>query len=186
MRLFVAVNLPSDVRQTLWDAAAPLRASSLPVRWVRAEAIHLTMKFLGDVPDAREAEIIGGLQSAVVSAKAFSVEVAGWGAFPNLRRPQVVWIGVEATPPLEILQHRVEREMHQLGFPLEGRPFHPHLTLGRVRKHARPQDVPNLEAMLSDLSCHATVTVQSLDLMESTLRPDGAEYAVRHAATLDG
>lgn len=186
MRLFLAVNLPGEVRQTLWDATAALRAASLPVRWVRPESMHLTVKFLGDVPDDREAAIVAGLEAAVVGAKPFTLDVGGFGAFPNPGRPQVVWIGVDAMPPLEILQHRVEREMERLGFPLEGRPFHPHLTLGRVRKNVRPRDVPNMETALAELACQATVPVRSLDLMQSTLRSDGAVYAVRHAAMLDG
>jgi len=186
MRLFLAINVPDDVRQRCWAATASLRSASLPVRWVRPESIHLTVKFLGDVPDAREAEIIAGLETAVVGAKPFTLELGGFGAFPNPRRPQVVWIGVDAIPPLEILQHRVEREMHRIGFPLEGRPFHPHLTLGRVRKNVRTRDVPNIDTALADLSCHAAVPVRSVELMQSTLRSDGAVYTVRHAAMLDG
>jgi 2'-5' RNA ligase len=186
VRLFLAVNLPDAVRSAIWDAAAPLRNAELPVRWVEPEGLHLTLKFLGEVSDNREAEIVAGLNAAVHGAKPFALEIAGFGAFPTPGRPRVVWAGCEAAPALELLQDRVEREMHALGFPLEGRPFHPHITLGRVRKRVRPRDVPDLEDALAALSCHEVVTVQSVDLMQSTLRPSGAEYSVRYAAGFDG
>jgi 2'-5' RNA ligase len=144
MRLFLAINLPTDVRETLWEVAAPLRTARYPVRWVAAEAIHLTLKFLGDVDDMREDEIAAGVAAAVVGAKPFPLPVGGFGAFPSAQRPRVVWAGLEPVPSLELLQHRVEQEMERLGFPTEGRPFHPHLTLGRVKRDARPAALAGL------------------------------------------
>jgi 2'-5' RNA ligase len=180
------VNLPEAVRDGMWQAAAPLRALSVPIRWVARETLHLTLKFLGDVPEGEEASVRQGLDAAVRGARTFSMEVGGFGAFPRPHRPRVVWVGCEATPPLELLQHRIEQEMEHLGFPLEGRPFHPHVTLGRVRKGARPRDLAAVEPTLDELSYHDVVAVRSVDLMQSTLRPSGAEYAVRHVAALDG
>jgi 2'-5' RNA ligase len=186
VRLFVAVNLPDDVRAAVWEAAAPLRALPAPIRWVAPDILHLTLKFLGDVATDRETAVVEGLEAAVQGAKPFAMEIGGFGAFPRPNRPRVVWVGCEATPPLELLQHRVEREMLALGFPLEGRPFHPHVTLGRVRKDARSPDLAALEPTMQDLALHDVVTVRSIDLMQSTLRPDGATYSVRHAAALSG
>ncbi len=186
MRLFLAVNLPDHVRTAMWEAAAPLRALPAPVRWVAPEALHLTLKFLGDVAEEKEASVRQRLDAAVRGARPFSMEVGGFGAFPRPHRPRVLWVGCEATPPLELLQHGVEREMLALGFPLEGRPFHPHVTLGRVRKDGPARDLAALEPTMQDLAFHDMVTVRSVDLMQSTLRPSGAEYAVRHVAVLDG
>jgi len=186
MRLFVAVNLPDPTRRALWDAAAPLRARGYPVRWVEPEAIHLTLKFLGDVPDAREADVRDALDAAVRGARTFSVMLEGFGAFPSPHHPRVLWAGCDAAPPLELLQHRVEVEMERIGFPVEGRPFHPHLTLGRARRDARPRDFTGIAEQLESLAFAAEVAVRSVDLMQSTLTPTGAYYARRHAGELAG
>lgn len=184
MRLFVAVNLPEAVRREIWETAAPLRRRGFPVRWVDSDGIHLTLKFLGEVPEDREPEICKGLQAAVRGGKTFTLQLAGFGAFPTPQRPRVVWLGCEAAPPLEILQHRVEQEMEQLGFPVEGRAFRPHLTLGRARSGARSSDTARLPAALEQLDFAATVPVTSVDLMESRLAPGGASYTRRCAVPL--
>jgi 2'-5' RNA ligase len=184
MRLFIAVNLPTDVRETLWEVAAPLRAARYPVRWVAAESIHLTLKFLGDVDATREAEIASGVAAAAVGAKPFPLPVGGFGAFPSAQRPRVVWAGLEPVPPLELLQHRMEQEMERLGFPTEGRPFHPHLTLGRVKRDARPAALAGLATDLDSLVYETEVSVESVDLMQSTLTPQGARYTRRRVVAL--
>ena len=186
MRLFVAINLPDNLRRAVWETGAPLRAASYPVRWVDAAAIHLTLKFLGNVEEAREPEIVDAVQDAVRGAKPFSLALDGFGAFPTPYRPRVLWVGCEAAPPLELLQDRVERVCADLGFPVEGRPFHPHLTIGRARRDARPRDFAGLERDLQTLEFHGVLLVSSLDLMQSVLAPQGARYTVRHAAALAG
>ena len=186
MRLFVAINLPVSTRRAIWEAAAPLRARKFPVRWVDPDAIHLTLKFLGDVADAQEAVVRHGLAAAVQGAKAFSLLVDGFGAFPTPQRPHVLWVGCDPAPPLELLQHRLEQAMDRIGFPLEGRPFHPHLTLGRAKRDAHPRQFAGIAEQLEGLSFSAEVTARSLDLMQSTLTPGGARYALRHAVELAG
>jgi 2'-5' RNA ligase len=181
VRLFIAVNLPSDVSQAAWEAASSLRANRYPVKWVPPESLHITMKFLGDVDPHRADEIVGAMECAAEGARPFPLLISGFGAFPNLQRPRVVWIGCEAAPPLELLQHRVEQEMDRMGFPIEGRPFHPHITLGRVRREARKSDFADFSDDIDLLDYATEVTVESLDLMESTLTPRGARYTRRHA-----
>ena len=183
MRLFVAINLPRDLRDAILAAAAPLRARGLPVRWVDPDGLHLTLKFLGEVADDRLAEIVAALERACAGARPFPLEVGGFGAFPTAARARVVWVGCEAAPPLELLQHGIEREFAALDFPVEGRPFRPHLTLGRAKADARG-GVRGLEDQLATLVFSDTFTVTSVDLMESTLTPRGARYAVRHAVAL--
>lgn len=186
MRLFVAINLPEALRHTLWTATEPLRAAGYPVRWVEETGLHLTLKFLGEVAPSREAEIVGAVQSAVEGARPFPLALEGVGAFPTLARPRVVWIGCEAAPPLELLQHRVERALSALGFPVEGRPFRPHLTIGRARRDARPRDFGGLEQVVGGLVVRGEWAVSSVDLMESVLRPSGAQYTNRHVSALVG
>ena len=186
MRLFVAINFPRQLCESVWRAAAPLREHRYPVKWVTPESMHLTLKFLGPVDSGREAAIAAALAQVAARAKPFPLPLGGLGAFPSAQRPRVVWAGCEAVPPLELLQHDVERAMHEQGFALEGRPFRPHLTLGRVRDGAMPREFADLPGQLERLAFDADCLVSSLDLMESTLSSKGSVYAVRHAAPLAG
>jgi 2'-5' RNA ligase len=186
VRLFIAVNLPPPVRQGLWQAAEPLRRASLPVRWVSPDALHLTLKFLAEVAAEREPELLAGMERAARGAKPFALHLGGFGVFPSMNRPRVIWAGCDAPAPLELLQHGVEREMEPLGFPLEGRAFQPHLTLGRAERRARPGDFAKLAPRLDALTFAADALVESLDLMESRLAAAGAHYTRRHAVPLAG
>ncbi len=186
MRLFVAINLPGEVKDELWKATEPLRARRYPVRWVAPESIHLTLKFLGEVDPSRESEIVGALGRAIEGTRRFRMPVGGFGAFPSVEQPRVLWVGCEGVPQLELLQHRVECQMERIGFALEGRPFRPHLTLARAARGARASEFRGLEEIMSRLSFAAEVMVESADLMESHLTPQGARYVRRHAAVLAG
>jgi 2'-5' RNA ligase len=184
MRLFVAVNLPPDLRRGLWDAVEPVRRRGYPVRWGGPDSLHVTLKFLGEVETARAAEIRRGVDAAVEGARRFTLPIQGFGVFPSASRPRVIWAGCGAAPPLEILQHRVEQEMERLGFPLEGRAFRPHITLGRAKNDASPSRMAGLAALLDELEYGAETLVESVDLMESRLSPAGAAYTRLHAAAL--
>lgn len=184
VRLFIAVNLPPDLRRRVWEAAEPLRAARYPVRWVAPDGIHVTLKFLGEVKPAREAEILAAMGAAVQGARRFQLPMSGFGAFPAAARPRVLWAGCEPVPPLELLQHRMEQEMERLGFPVEGRAFHPHVTLGRVQRDARPGAFSDLEERLGGLEFSGETMVESVDLMESRLAREGAQYTRRQAVPL--
>lgn len=183
MRLFVAVNLPDDVRASIHGTAAPLREAALPVKWVAPDGLHVTLKFLGDVASKRLPEITTVLEGACAGAKAFPLLLSGFGAFPAPDRARVFWVGCEPAPPLELLQDALERGFATLGFPVEGRPFRPHVTIGRARRDVR-SGVRGAAALLDTLELSEHVTVASVDLMESTLTPSGARYALRAAVPL--
>jgi 2'-5' RNA ligase len=110
--------------------------------------------------------------------------VGGFGAFPGFDRPRVIWAGLEPDPALELLQHRVEQEFGPLGFPPDGRPFRPHLTLGRAARDARPRHCDGLEGTLMGLQHQETTLVGAVDLMQSVLQPTGAVYQIRHSERL--
>jgi 2'-5' RNA ligase len=183
VRLFIAVNLPDDLRRAIHAAAAPLRRRTVPVKWVDPEGLHLTLKFLGAVDPDRLADIVAALERACRGARPFPLPIGGFGAFPTPGRARVLWVGCEPVPPLELLQHGVEREFAPLGFPVEGRPFRPHLTLGRARPEARG-GIRELESVLAELTFGGETTVGSVEVMESTLSPQGARYAIRHSVAL--
>src|SRR5256886_6933414 len=137
-----------------------------------------------DLGDDREAEITAALGRAAAGARTLPLALAGFGVFPDLRRPRVVWAGMAPEPGLEILQHRVEQEFAPLGFSTEARPFRPHVTLGRARRDAHPRDFAGLEPALARLQVAQTAVVSGLDLMQSTLGSGGAVDNVRDSERL--
>ncbi len=184
VRAFVALNFPDRLRHELWDALAPLREcpKKLPVKWVRAENIHLSLKFLGDVEETRDAELVAALNRAAGMGhepRPLTLQITGFGVFPDYHRPHVLWAGVTPEPGLELLQHGVEQAFAPLGFPTEARAFRPHVTLGRAARDARPRDFTGLEEILAGTDFDATVTVTEVDLMQSTLQPTGPVYQVK-------
>jgi len=187
-RLFIALELPSEVKDGLEAIRARLVRQAPPrtVRWVQPDSIHLTLKFLGDVPVARRDELQAALQAAVVNHAPFPVTAGGLGCFPNARRPRVVWVGIrEDAGALEALRDSVEQHVAPLGFPTENRPFTPHLTLGRVNRDASRSDVEKLGTLISAtaLGDLHTWPVTTISLMRSELKPTGAVYtALYHAA----
>ena len=113
-----------------------------------------------------------------------TLPVGEFGAFPTVERPRVIWVGCEGVPPLELLQHRLELGMEPLGFPIEGRAFRPHLTLGRVKKEARPSALRGLAPLLAGLDFQGETLVKSIELMESIQGPKASHYRPVHSATL--
>ncbi len=191
VRTFVAINLSSEMKERLMDVQQRLRRSAPPetVRWVRPQGIHLTLKFLGEVPASQIPQITAALREACRVHTPFTFTVGGVGCFPNPRSPRVVWVGVEEeSGALVALQKSVEKAMTQLGFPRESRPFHPHLTLGRTRKGLRNTDRRRLGDAIATagVGLLGEVSVDAVYLMRSDLRPSGAVYTALAEARLEG
>lgn len=184
MRLFVAVNLPAAMRERLWDAVAPLRAEDYPIKWVQADALHVTVKFLGEVEESKRTPVEQGLAAAVGDTRAFTLPVGEFGTFPPVKQPRVLWVGCETVPVLELLADAVERQLADVGFPVEGRPFRPHITVGRVRRDARPAQLEDLRDRLAALEFFEEPNIESVDLMRSHLGPKGPRYERLFAAEL--
>lgn len=176
MRLFLAINLPPHERQTLHEATAPLRDAARAVAWVTEERLHLTLKFLGEQSEEDARRLGDALAPVVARHRAFTVDVGGAGAFPNLREPRVVWMGVADDPKLELLHHDVEATCAALGYEVDGRPFRAHITLGRVRQRLARDGTQALRGAVREVSYDASLAVRSVDLMRSTLGNDRARY----------
>ena len=189
VRAFIAIELTPTILNALGDLQDRLKQDVPPkvVRWVRPQGIHLTLKFLGDVPGAQIAAVAEALQEACVPHAPFSFSIGGMGCFPNPRRPRVVWVGVdEPSGALARLQRDVERAIGPLGFPPEQRRFSPHLTLGRVKGGDR-----DAVASLGEYVSRAKVRVgemqaEAVHLMRSELLPGGAVYTELAVALLSG
>jgi len=137
MRLFVGVPIPNPAREQILTLLGRLREGGWPVRWVHDEGLHMTLKFFGEVAPERLDVIQEALRFAAAGAGAQALRLGSLGAFPSRARPRILWVGVEAPPTLELLQDRIERGCEAIGFPPEGAPFQPHVTLGRVKEGQR-------------------------------------------------
>jgi 2'-5' RNA ligase len=176
MRLFIAIEIPDDVKKLMAEAQAKLKGAAVDAGWTRPQGIHLTLKFLGEVPEPRAPELMTALTGAIKGTGDFRLDIAGAGAFPNPKSARVVWIGVSGeTDKLAKLQVAVEDAMTGLGFPREDRAFTPHLTLGRI-KYIRSRDAW-LKALeeIKDIKL-PSFDVHSVSLMKSELKRSGAVY----------
>lgn len=177
MRLFAALPIPEPARSEIAGLLQGFHEGDWPVRWVHEDNIHLTLKFFGEVPPDRLDVIAEAVQFAVPGTGPLALSLAEPGVFPNLRRPRVVWVGVDAPPALELLQDRLERRSEAIGFPPEGGPYHPHLTLGRVREgHRLPAGA--LEQLQSSYQAVSFV-VEQLVLYESVAGRGAPRYTPR-------
>ncbi|HSJ05746.1 MAG TPA: RNA 2',3'-cyclic phosphodiesterase [Longimicrobiales bacterium] len=181
MRTFVAINIPAAERAALHASLAPIRERQIPVRWTDPDALHLTLKFLGEIDGSEIAALDAALRDVAARHAQLDMDIGGFGAFPSLRRATVLWVGIAAEPRLMALQRDTELALSRLGYPREQRPFRPHITIARLHGGGRPADVQRLAGM-NDYSSRVTVT--SIDLMRSQLSPAGARYDVLMRATL--
>lgn len=177
MRLFIAVPLPSAAQVAAGRLLGELGALDWPVRWVRPDGIHLTLKFFGEVTSDRVEPIEEMLQFATEGMRPIELAMLSGAAFPSRRHPRVLRLELQAGGDLELLQDRLERGAERIGFPPEGRPFRPHVTLGRVREgHRLP---PGAIARLEAIPPGPAFLVERVVLFESRLSPQGPSYSTR-------
>ncbi len=179
-RTFVALPLSVALKQELQALQVKLQRTCPPqsVRWVEPEGMHITLFFLGDVETGRLPAIQAALGEVARSARRMTCRVGGLGAFPNLRRPRVVWVGLEEPEGhLPRLAQAVNAALEGLGFTPEAREFKPHLTLGRVSKHATPAELEALGKVLERTETPTWREVMTeLVFYRSQLKPTGAVY----------
>ncbi|MEA3345385.1 MAG: RNA 2',3'-cyclic phosphodiesterase [Chloroflexota bacterium] len=181
IRAFIAFELPDSLKESLMELQRELKGQ-VPqgvVRWTRPEGIHLTLKFLGQTPVDQIEDIAEALSSACAPFSPLTYTASGLGCFPNLRRPRVIWVGIEdPAGELSELQKAVEDACVESGFERERRAFHPHLTLGRVRRRASRGQRRAISELLQEreIASLGTVTVRKVSLIRSELRPTGAVY----------
>jgi RNA 2',3'-cyclic 3'-phosphodiesterase len=184
VRLFLAINLPSDVRREIVAATAPVRDAAPELSWVDESKLHLTLKFLGEQSSETAAAVRDATARVAAGHREIVMRLSKVGAFPNFRRSRVVWLGVEPDPRLELLHHDVEVACQALGFEVEGRPFRPHLTLARVKQRLPEERARALSRAARRVEYSADVVVRSLDLMRSELGSSASSYSTLGSAPL--
>ena len=187
IRTFIAVEMDPAIRRAAKGLIEKFRAAGADVGWVAPEKMHLTLKFLGDVRETDVPLVCEAVGEAVAGAAPFELDVRGAGAFPNLSRPRVIWLGSgEGEQAMAGLADRIEAVLESLGFAREARRFHAHLTLGRVRRGG-----PAISALARMVQEHAEVeigrtSVEEVVVFSSQLKPTGAVYEALSRAPLGG
>ena len=181
VRSFIAIELPDELKLELTQLEARLKSGKQPwVKWVDPYSIHLTLKFLGSITTNKIGEITGAMEKAVVGSPPFHLRVKDLGVFPNLRRVQVAWVGINGDlDKVGQLQQRIESNLAPLGFAPESRAFTPHLTLARLRNWASPDERQRFGQLIANTKFEAayTIEVDAISLMRSQLTREGAIYS---------
>jgi len=186
VRAFVGIGLSAACRAAIGTALAPMRLGRARVAWTPERNLHLTLKFLGEIDGGRADELAALMSAAAGDVPPFGLVVEGPGGFPSLRAPRVLWVGIRE--PLELvgkLQQNMEIALSGAGFPPEDRPFHPHVTLGRVKGALPPGFGEGFRSALSGVRIGPS-PVDSYRLYESRLSPGGADHIVLRDVPLGG
>jgi 2'-5' RNA ligase len=179
IRAFIAIELPLTIQEKLGEVIKRLKSQNIyAVRWVPPHNIHITLKFLGDISISNLQVLTEILVSETSQYPPFEVTIGSLGAFPNLRQPRVLWVGVQAPPILETMQRGIETETHRLGYLGEEKPFSPHLTIGRMSHNATQDDIRQISVMLSNIRVEelGSISVEAVRLFKSDLQSGGAVY----------
>ncbi len=176
MRAFFCLELDPSIKASMQHLARPLQRAAARVSWVKPENYHLTLKFLGEIDPGTLPKLHDIAEATVRHISPFSYVLECAGAFPNLQKPRVIWIGAARVPAALVgLHSQLEDHLHELGFDRE-RQFTAHITLGRVKEESRTL-LENLGARLQKLDrFQFTAHASHLTLMESQLTPHGSIY----------
>ena len=180
IRSFIAIELPEEVRQGLAKLRNGLqRDEHRFVKWVDPYGIHLTLKFLGNIPAGRVTEVTGAMEGATKGIPPFHLQISGLGVFPSIKQVRVFWVGIAGEmDKLSRLQQNIDSALAGLGFAREERPFVPHLTLARLRQGASPADRRSFGALVDSAVFEQEyhLQVEAVNLMKSQLTPAGPVY----------
>jgi 2'-5' RNA ligase len=176
LRSFLAIELPEFILNRIGEVQKDLKSSRADVRWVNPEKIHLTLKFFGDIEESEIDPIVKSIEEPVRTTSPIFIMVRGMGAFPGLKNPRVIWVGLhDEKKVLVSFQNRIERELEKIGFPPEGRPFQPHLTLGRMKSNRGKDELARgMERHREEEFGH--FQVEKVILFMSDLKPTGPIY----------
>lgn len=182
IRAFLALRMDPCVIELLEEAQDRLRGllggGKRKISWARPRAIHLTLKFLGDVDAASVEDIAAAAERAASGCPPLELALGPLGGFPKAANPRVVWAGIEENPGLTALQERLEEELKTIGFEPEGRKFRPHLTLCRVKSNPDGRDLGRILKNYRGEQAGEAFTADKLDLIKSELNPTGARYTI--------
>jgi RNA 2',3'-cyclic 3'-phosphodiesterase len=186
IRSFLAIELPEAIRNKIGEIEGDLKSSHADVRWVHPGKIHLTLKFFGNIEEARVESIIKAIENPVRHTPVFTMKVRGIGTFPHWKNPRVIWMGlIDEKGILNPFQKELERELEGIGFEPEAKKFQPHLTLGRVNS-SRGKEGLIREMEKYQEEDFGNFSVERVILFRSDLRPAGPIYTPLREVKLGG
>lgn len=175
IRCFAAIEIPEKIQALLVDIQKAFRPKIERASWTKHGNFHLTLKFFGEVENRNVDELGTALQRIAISQNPFSIEIGGIGAFPNLERPRVLWVGLkQGSAPTKKLANAINLELAELGYPKDTR-FHPHFTLARFKNRVNLKPLINLFTKFEVLD-RTSLIVEKVTLVKSELHPSGAVY----------
>lgn len=182
VRAFIALPVPFDVRSEIASLQAELIESRAEVKWDSPDKFHITLKFLGDTEGSQLPSMAEELLKSLDGLPSFDVTYETLGGFPNVDRPKVVWVGAQQSEQIRRVHESVERVCRSFGFAKEDRPFHAHITLGRVKGS---RNVDRLTAKLKSITFKPlTARCTAIHIMRSELRPTGSVYTLLNSIPL--
>ncbi|MCX7837840.1 MAG: RNA 2',3'-cyclic phosphodiesterase [Anaerolineae bacterium] len=181
IRTFIAIELNDALHRALADVQARLKRDTVAraIRWVAPENIHITLKFLGDVDAARIPALERAIAQVCNDFAPFTLTIGGAGAFPNMRKPNVIWVGARGQVDVAArLAEHIDAACATFGFAREERAFTPHLTLGRVKRDASPSERQRIGALIeaARIGDVGELRVERVAVMKSDLTPEGSVY----------
>ncbi len=176
IRTFIALPLSDNLISQIFEIQRQLKSYDFPVRWVKPENIHLTLKFLGDIPLESVENIATAMEITIRGRSPMTLFAKGLGVFPGIKKPRVIWVGISGDiQALSEMQAALESNLEKIGFPKENRPFKSHLTLGRIKKSVSSRNLFDALQSFSDFTTQP-FEARELILYKSELNPSGALY----------
>lgn len=183
IRSFICIVLPEELKAKIAELQSGLKREPVDVSWTKPENVHLTLKFLGEVEEARLEQVKEAVNQAAQAHARFELIAHGCGVFPSEKNPRVLWVGLkDESGALQPLVQKIEERLGAVGFAEEDRPFRAHLTIGRVRSGRNARELAQ-KLIATNFPAHR-ITVERLVLMRSDLKPTGAVYTPLHSAEL--
>jgi len=186
IRSFLAIEIPRTIQKKIEEIQEDLKSSRADVRWVSPEKIHLTLKFFGNIDESKIDPIVKSIEGPIRTSPPFSIRVRGVGAFPYLKNPRVIWMGlVDGKEVLVHFQKQLEKELERIGFEPEQRAFHPHLTLGRMKTSKGKEGLTGKIERYKEEE-FGDFQVERVVLFKSDLKPTGPIYTTLREIKLGG
>ena len=189
LRTFIAVDFPIEIKAKIEEITTYFNTQlpSKVIKWVDANNIHLTLKFMGETPANQLEPIKRAMQQVVTTFPIFDVAIENLGMYPNAKKPRVIWLGISCEENLISLYKKLDQALKEIGIQPERRPFSPHLTVGRVRRSADPESVIIVGKTLSEfkVSTLGRVTINEVVYYQSELTPQGPNYTILQSTPLN-
>lgn len=189
MRTFIAVDFPPGMIKKI-DKIIQYFKKHLPkkeIKWVSADKLHLTIKFMGELPEKKLPEVRSIIQDAVLTQPAFKIGIQGLGMYPNQNKPRVIWLGITGKEPLNALHRILDQVLEEAGIQPEHRKFSPHLTLARIRRGSNQETVREIGKTLCQFKVDSLgqILVEHISFYKSTLTPKGPIHTLLLKAPLN-